>query len=179
MPIFNNLRPCLARSIIGRLYRPSLIFVFFVFLLFPSYAQDAKQSKNRPDIFVAPLLEIIGYSEKGLAFGGGLTIGVEDSGYALGLRLLSVAGSDSVNTVELNALIRFYLFNREQHNGFFLQINGGSALSYRDDDTVGSVSVGLSMGKRIPFTNLIFIEPIVRVGYPYMAGVGVVGGIRF
>jgi len=163
----------------GRLCRPCLIFAFFVFLLFPAHAQDVKQSKNRPDIFVAPLLEIIGYSGKGLAFGGGFTAGVEDNGYALGLRLLYVTESDSINTMELNALIRFYISNREQHNGLFLQLNGGSALSSRDEDKVGAVSVGISIGKRIPFGDLIFIEPTVRVGYPYVAGVGVAGGIRF
>ncbi|MCL2480514.1 MAG: hypothetical protein FWF38_02260 [Spirochaetaceae bacterium] len=124
-------------------------------------------------------MEGIGYSGEGLAFGGGLAVGAENSGYSLGLRLLYATESDSVKTMELNALIRFYFFNRDQHNGLFLQINGGSALSSLDEDKVGSVSAGISVGWRIPFGELFFVEPAVRVGYPYMAGVGVAGGIRF
>jgi len=146
-----------------------------VFLLIPARAQE----KNRPDIFIAPLVELIGFSGKGLAFGGGFALGAENSGYALGLRILYATEGDSINTTELNVFVRFYFFERDQHTGIFLQLNGGSAHYSRDEDDAGSVSAGVSVGWRFPFKKIFFIEPAVRIGYPYMAGVGGAGVYRF
>ena len=173
MSFFIVPRQCLSRSII---FRAVLISVFMLLFVFSGFSQE----KNRPDIFIAPLFEVIGYSGEGLAYGGGLAFGAEQSGYGVGLRLLYVTEGDSINTMELNAFIRFYFINRFKHEGLFLQVSGGAALSSLEDYNVATFAGGLSAGWRFVFSKkYFFVEPAVRTGYPYKVGVGVSAGLRY
>ena len=120
-----------------------IVLFFLVFLTFPAYSQNKKQAEKRPDIFIAPVAEVLGYSRDGVAFGGGVALGVEDTGTAMGLRFLYASDIDSMKTMELTVLIRFYLFNQDEHTGLFLQANGGaSLLSIKNEDDIQNEEVG-------------------------------------
>ena len=163
-----------------------IVLVFLVLLTFPAYSQNRKQAEKRPDIFIAPAAEVIGYGRNGSAFGGGVVIGAEDNGKAMGLRFLYAADSESVSTMELNILLRFYFFNTSNaHTGLFVQLNTGVALCSRDNDDnglteteIGLFSMGVSVGWRFPFGKYFFVEPAIRGGYPYIYGAGVSAGCR-
>ena len=102
----------------------------------------------------------------------------------MGLRFLYASDTDSMITMEFNVLIRFYLFNRDEHKGLFLQANGGASLVSSkkedaiEDKEVGTVSAGIFAGWRFPFGKYFFVEPAIRVGYPYIYGAGVSSGCR-
>ena len=103
----------------------------------------------------------------------------------LGLRFFYALDGESVSTMELNILLRFYLYEKETHTGFFVQLNTGAALCSYDDDKyigkteVGALSIGVSAGWRFAYGKKFFYEPAVRVGYPYVIGLGIAAGIRF
>ena len=103
----------------------------------------------------------------------------------MGLRFLYASDTDSMITMEFNVFIRFYFFNRDEHKGLFLQANGGAALvssekeSANQDEEVGTFCVGISAGWRFPFGKYFFVEPAIRVGYPYIYSAGVSAGFRF
>ena len=172
MSFFIIPRLSLSRSII---FRAVLICAFIFLFVFSGFTQE----KNRPDIFIAPLVEVIGYSGSGFAIGCGMAVGAEISGYGVGLRYLYSTESD-VSTMETNAFIRFYFIDKFQHEGIFLQINGGAALSSLEDYNIATFAGGLSAGWRFVFSKkYFFVEPAVRTGYPYKVGVGVSAGVRY
>jgi hypothetical protein len=93
-------------------------------------------------------------------------------------------------TVELNFLLRFYLFGMARtasprNSGLFLQLNGGPVIFARNADDIampsktGTLSGGLSLGWRFLLGRFFFIEPSVRGGYPFLAGAGLSAGVRF
>jgi hypothetical protein len=135
-----------------------------------------------PDFFIAPLTEVIGYSSKGLAIGGGFALGAGD-GVAIGLRLLYAIDTESVSTLELAVFLRFYLLGSGVHTGPFVQVISGADIHARENDwslsaRAGAFSAGLAAGWRFLLGNRWYIEPVVRVGYPYIAGVGVSAAFR-
>ena len=164
-----------------RFFKVSLVFVFLLLSLFPLHLHA--QSEKRPDIFIAPLVETIGYSREGIAFGGGLIIGAGDDGFAIGLKLLYATDSESSNTLELNFFIRYYLLSPDDHSGLFLQLNGGPVVfNYEEAAGIPSetsnISFGFTVGWRFPFGEHLFVEPAIRCGYPYILGAGVSAGFR-
>ena len=150
-------------------------------LLFPIYVHA--ESEKRPDIFIAPVAEAVGYSMEGIAYGGGLIIGAGDDGLAMGIRLLYATDSEFANTLELNFFIRYYILTPYDHSGLFLQLNGGPVIfNYEEADGIPSeiddMSFGLTVGWRFPLGKHFFIEPAIRGGYPYIAAGGVSAGFR-
>ena len=166
-----------------RLIKLYLILLFLLFPLFVVHAQDPKSSDRLADIFIAPLAEVIGYSRKGPAYGGGLAIGAGDFGYAIGLRVLYAVDTESVHTLELNFFVRYYFLTPDDHQGPYFQINAGPAVfSYNEivsiPSEVSEITASLVFGWRVPLSKSFFVEPAVRVGYPYIVGAGVSAGFR-
>ena len=164
-------------------YKAYFFFAALLLALFPLHLHA--ESEKRPDIFIAPLAEVIGFSKEGASFGGGLAIGAEENGKAMGLRFLYAVDSESVSIMELNVLMRFYFFEKDTHNGLFVQLNGGCTLFSHERDNglpeedAGGFSVGVTAGWRFPFSKYFFVEPYIRAGYPYIAGLGVAAGFIF
>jgi hypothetical protein len=70
-------------------------------------------------------------------------------------------------------------------SGPFIQFSGGPVIFARGEknitmpsDTV-RLSAGFSLGWRFLLGTYFFIEPAIRAGYPYIAGVGLSAGVRF
>ena len=141
--------------------------------------KDPAQKTKISSFFIAPLLEFIGYSVKGVSMGGGFAIGGGD-GISIGLRFMYsfTLGEDSINALELAVFMRYYLCGNKERTGLFIQLNAGvTAFAYEEAVSfpveVGALSLGLALGWRFQLGNRWYLEPSVRIGYPYIAGVGV------
>jgi len=127
------------------------------------------------------------YSQEGYAYGGSFSMGY-GSGSSIGLMAALYFGSEGINTLELNLLLRFYLqkavHERLTYGGPFIQILAGPSLynfsgSFSIPSGSGMLNVGLCFGWRFIFADKIFLEPAVRAGYPYMLGAALTAGVRF
>ena len=161
-----------------------ILFLFLVLCFFPVYGQSADQSAKRYDLFISPLAEVIGYSKKGPAYGGGLALGAGEGGITLGIKMLYAADNESMNSFEFTFFARYYIFSQDESTGLFAQINAGPVIIGSEDafamlTEVDSVSLGLSVGWRFAFGKHFFLEPTIRGGYPYIAGAGLSVGYRF
>ena len=166
-------------------FHPVLYMAFFliVFAAVPVQAQTEEESSQRLKFFIAPQIEILGFSREGPAFGGGFAIGAEDR-IAIGTRLMYMLDSEGLNTMEIAVFMRFYLLNSKDCTGLFVQVNGGAVVfEYKDNVSLpsefGSLSAGISAGWRFPLRERWYIEPAIRAGYPFMVGVGLSAGFRF
>jgi hypothetical protein len=133
-----------------------------------------------------------GYSATGMGFGARLT-----SDYRFG-EILSMGTSillcdDKVlTTLEFSGNIRFY-FLRDEENlirfynlvstfHIFLQAEGGVAGFLNDGNFVKPlVMAGIAAGSRIALSRYgsFYVEPYLRIGYPHIFSVGVLGVYRF
>jgi hypothetical protein len=176
------------KTAIFRADRPYLLIFFVTFFLFTvlarAPAQTAEQSSRDFVLFITPLAEVIGYGRKNPSIGGGFAFGLDD-GVAIGIRCLFAFEQDGegVNTMEMTAMVRYYLRGLAAYTGPFVQLNLGPVLfAYQNAAFVpaeeGSFSVGLAFGWRFPLGNYWFIEPAVRAGYPYMYGAGLAIAFR-
>jgi hypothetical protein len=163
-----------------------LLTVLNALVLIPVFAQE--KSVARDDMWFCPVLESNWYSISKVAFGGGAALGYGD-GLAIGLKVMYCDDTDDIRTLELNFLLRFYLFSMAsktfRNSGLFLQLNGGPVIFAEEQNTmevpaqIGSFSAGLSLGWRFLLGRSFFIEPAVRGGYPYIVGAGLSAGVRF
>jgi len=101
----------------------------------------------------------------GMNFGFDYTI---NSLFAIGLNL-GFSFSD-IFTLETAAFFRWYFID-----AFFAQADAGLWVG---SDVGPKFLIGVSGGARLPVARNLYIEPHVRIGYPFMLGVGVMAGIR-
>jgi len=159
---------------------------FFVFLTVISgtgqiFALDA--AAPREDLWVCPGAEIAMFSFSGAAYGGGMTLGY-GNGAAIGIKaayFLDALGN--ISTLELNFLLRFYLLGAASISGPYIQLSGGPTYFSKDSDLslpseFGAISAGLSFGWRFLIGRFLFIDPVIRGGYPYLVGGGLFAGIH-
>jgi hypothetical protein len=155
------------------LLRVSLAVFFLTVSSFSASAQD------RGAFFVGGLAETAFFSAESMSYGGGLILG-SDGAAGLGLRALCFADSEGVLALEVCAFFRLYLPGLEEPRGLFLQINAGPSLYVIPgfSSRAGMFSVGIQAGWRFIF-NKFYLEPAIRAGYPYLAGVGFSAGYLF
>jgi len=84
----------------------------------------------------------------------------------------------------MDLLLRFYLFGKDAFWGPSIQFIGGATfLNYQGGFAIpsntGIFNAGFGFGWRFIFVNRFFVEPNIRIGYPYFFGIGVSAGIRF
>ena len=158
-----------------------LVSILFFLVSLSSFAQNAAVGRGsvREEIWIAPIVEANLYSISSAAAGGGLAIGYGD-GAAMGIRALYYMDLDNLTVLETTALVRFYISDFKGNSGLFLQIDGGSAFFFKEDTDMRMVmSIGLSIGWRFLINKEWYVEPYVRGGFPYLAGIGVSSGFRF
>ena len=158
-----------------------LVFFLIILSLFPAAAQT--NNSNLPDIFVAPIVEVLGYAREGASLGFGFIAGAGD-GIAAGIRLLYTFDSDQVNSLSIDVFMRYYFLGMDANTGIFVQpsmgmvvLNINEAISFPSES--GSITVSIAAGWRVLFQGNFFLEPFVRFGYPYMMGTGLAAGFRF
>jgi hypothetical protein len=134
----------------------------------------------REDLWVCPVFEAGLYGISHMAVGGGAALGYGDR-VAFGLKAVFWNDIEETSSWELNFLARFYFFfcsEAPSNSGLFVQFNGGPVL-FTKPFFVGTISAGLSLGWRFLLGGHFFVEPAIRGGYPYIAGVVLSAGVRF
>jgi len=144
---------------------------------------ESNQINVKNDFWIGFGADTAFYGPSGLAYGGHLTFGY-GSGSSIGLNGSFFVAGDNFNLLELDLLLRFYFFGKDAYWGPFVQIIGGAALiNFIDEFSIpsntGIINAGVSFGWRFVFFNRLFVEPAIRVGYPYFLRMGVSAGVRF
>jgi hypothetical protein len=129
------------------------------------------------DLFFAALAEASLNARHGPAGGGGLAVGFGD-GTAFGGKFLFNGGGDSLRVLEAAFFFRCYLPSLRGHQGFFAQGEFGNTIMYEGGRWMGDYYGGLILGWRFLFGNHWYVEPVLRAGYPFIAGGGVAAGFR-
>ena len=173
------------------------IFLLIAFLGLPFSVLFAQQPQN---VFAAPLAELNGYGWDSPAFGGGVSVGAGTGG-ALGLNLLYAMDTERFSFLEIQFFARGYIFGKDAYSGPFVQLGLGPVI-YNDKKEVQSerseqseqqnqpttqpatfqttnFSAGLTTGWRFLAGRFLYIEPTIRIGYPYLIGGGVCLGIHW
>jgi hypothetical protein len=162
-----------------------LLFLLAVFSV-PVHGQAALQPETEQssasEFFVSPLVAAGMYAREGAAIGTGLALGYGEGG-AFGIQVLyNYDIKDELKTLELTSIMRLYLPSLSSNFGLFAQINAGLCLFFWEEEPIkkrsGSIVGGITVGWRFLFGRSWFVEPAVRLGYPYIAAIGVGAGFR-
>jgi hypothetical protein len=171
-----------------------------VSLLFILAVLGAAREGNAPSAYAQDVvglslslgLEGNGYSLTSMGFGFKLS-GDYRFGESLSIGTTSLFASDeSLTTLEFSANIRWYFLRDEEslikyYNWasvfhLFAQVDGGATVVIRDADQVKPhPMIGLVAGSRIALSRFgsFYVEPYLRVGYPFLFALGVSGVYRF
>ena len=152
---------------------------FFALAFFLVISVSWAYSEEPWEVFAGVPAELNLYSRSSLALGGGLFLGLGGDGVAMGMRALYSRDMDNFQSLELTAFLRLYLPELRGNHRLFAQLNMGPGLFWEEDnDTQGAFCVGLTLGFRYLYGDTWFVEPSVRMGYPFLAGAGVAAGYR-
>jgi hypothetical protein len=112
--------------------------------------------------------------------------------WSIGGSGLVCADSEGLTTLEFSGNIRCYFLRGEENLikyynwgslfHLFLQAEGGaSSFIAKDRNIQPQFMAGIAAGSRIALSRFstFYIEPYVRLGYPYIVSVGIVGVYRF
>jgi hypothetical protein len=173
----------------SRYFQLLIILILFLFSANISFAEDQAGetgygNESRISGFWLSLGgDISMYSYLGLSYGGSFALGY-GTGSSVGFKASFFYNEEGIDTLELNVFLRFYLFGANAYKGPFLQLMGGPSLYNRRGNfslpsPSGMFSAGLCFGWRFMFSDIVFIEPHIRGGYPYLISAGVSAGLRF
>jgi hypothetical protein len=81
-------------------------------------------------------------------------------------------------TLETEAFWRIYPV-KFRWGAVFTQWSLGESFIFDDSYFYPMLLCGFTAGVHIPIFGFLYVEPYARFGYPYMWGMGAVGGIRF
>lgn len=130
------------------------------------------------DFFTGLGTEINGNSHTGVAVSADISAGVNFIDHlSAGLRFSYNHDMDMVAVLEPRAFIRFYVL--PINTGFFIQGEAGCVIVDIMDDTYYRFAGGIITGYRYDLTKRFYIEPSIRIGYPYIWGIGTSIGFRF
>ena len=152
--------------------KKALIIMVLVFILgISSFAQDKK-------IAFGYGVEMNLNAEDGNAGGAILSFDVNlFQRFATGVSV-TMSGDSYDNGVLETAIIGRGYFS-SFHKGFFIQGDLGlSVINLRDEKTFFEPLFGIQGGYRLVIGEFFFAEPHIRVGYPFVFGIGIVAGFR-
>jgi len=126
--------------------------------------------------------DIAFYNPSNLYYGSSFAFGY-GSGASMGLKVAYFFDKEYSNLLELDLLVRFYLLGKDAYWGPFIQLIGGASLiDFKNDfaipSSTGVINAGLGFGWGFLVNNNFFVEPNIRLGYPYYFGLGVTAGVR-
>jgi len=148
---------------------------------------DSKPFSDSPDFWIGFGGETAFYSSSGLTYGGSFALGY-GSGSSIGLKASFFSDGEEFKILEVDLLLRFYTFGKNTYWGPFVQfIGGASIVNYTEEASgfflfpsrTGVFNAGFGIGWRFLYFNRLFLEPTVRLGYPYFLGLSLSAGIRF
>jgi len=116
-------------------------------------------------------------------FAGGLTLSADYQlpipafRFSAGLVISGSHNFSDTGVMETVGMFRWY-FMGDDYTGFFAQADVG--MHFITEPTISPVlfQVGVRAGYRMFLTDMFYIEPYGRFGYPYFMGIGVLAGMR-
>ena len=160
-----------------------LVAACLLLICLPLSAQD--QTKEPEDLWIGLNAETALYSPVSISFGGGITIAY-GSGTSIGVSaswLIDTEGQ--LNILIFNMLFRLYFYGKSANSGPFIQIEGGPVLYFGSKESIafpariGMINAGAALGWRFLLGKYVFIEPSIRGGYPFIAGISLSAGVHF
>jgi hypothetical protein len=128
-------------------------------------------------VFTGLGAEVNGNSHEGIAYSGGLSLGLDVNRYfALGLKTM-ISSYSGMMALEQAELIRLYF--PLQRPGPFVQAELGAFTFFEDGESYLTFLGGLALGWRFVIGKNWYMEPAVRGGYPFIWGAGISIGLRF
>jgi len=126
--------------------------------------------------------ELNANTREGVALGGSLTLGVEINDIlAAGAKVTFSSNFDTVTTLEPAGFFRFY-FSRHLPlplGVLFAQAEMGVSVFLENEEAYPAFYGALAAGWRWSVWNGIYLEPLLRFGYPVIWGIGLTAGYRF
>jgi hypothetical protein len=107
-----------------------------------------------------------------------LTIGLDiNKSFCVAAKAAYHHDLNMVSTIEPRLILRLYL----APSGIrpFIQTETGAVIITVLDSNFYEFSAGLTTGCRITMKNFFYIEPALRLGYPFLWGAGITFGFRF
>jgi hypothetical protein len=125
--------------------------------------------------FVGLGAEVNAHTRKAAAAGGGLSFGFDiNHNFALGLKAAVYHNFDTLTAVEPLVFFRYY---HPDIGGLFVQPEAGTVVYFEYGLAYPAFSGGLALGWRFLLGQHIYIEPLLRGGYPFGWGAGLTAGI--
>ncbi|MCL2276386.1 MAG: hypothetical protein FWC21_00665 [Treponema sp.] len=155
-----------------------LLIIFFLFLIFVFYItaqEEAPRYTNRRTAFSYGV-DINLNSSSGFAYGA--VLGADFyflNKSAFGFQLTASSDGDSNNVIEPSLAFRHYFTDLYS---IYLQLDSGVSIITETGQVRFNLLLGLRTGYRLHITEIFFIEPFIRGGYPYIAGGGFILGYR-
>ena len=129
-------------------------------------------------IFAGLGTEINANSPQGPAVSGGLAAGLDMfNHFALGLKAAYNTNLQTESILEPQLFIRYYF--APGFIGPFSQGDAGCAIISSGNDTHYVFTGGLQAGWRFIIAETVFLEPAMRIGYPFLFGVNLTLNIKF
>jgi hypothetical protein len=126
--------------------------------------------------FIGLGAEANAHTREGVAAGGGPSFGMDiNRNFSLGLKAAFSHNFDTVAAVEIPAFFRYYL--PLGIIGPFVQAEAGTAIYFEHGSAYPAFSGGLALGWRFVLGQNMYIEPLLRGGYPFAWGAGLTAGI--
>ena len=168
----------------------SVLIFFLLFIISASSLFSADflaAPEKRGDFWISAGAETAFYSASGLSYGACLSAAYGEK-ISIGIKGIYFLDKESeVDVLEINLFLSWFLLNRPFISGPFFQFTAGPAfflnrntiISPEGSPGIGMVTAGLAFGWRFLFAKRFFIEPSIRAGYPFLAGISLSGGVRF
>ena len=122
--------------------------------------------------------ELNAHTRNGIATGGQAYVGLDfGPEYSAGVKIGYFYDIESVIAIEPVAFFRYYL--PWGVPGLFAQAEAGCVIYVEYGKPYPAFSGGLSAGWRFTLVKDWFLEPVIRAGYPYAWGVGVMIGFQW
>ncbi|MDR3020735.1 MAG: hypothetical protein LBU66_07515 [Treponema sp.] len=121
--------------------------------------------------------EMNAYSREGIAAGGGLVCTMElNEQFDVGLKTGFFHDFNELGALEIQGLFRYQL--PLGIRGLFTQAELGTVILFYKEESYGAFLGALAAGWRLnPASEKWYIEPVIRIGYPFIWGLGVTAGI--
>jgi hypothetical protein len=127
-------------------------------------------------------LDLNANAREGVALGGGLSFGLDlNDIFSAGAKAVLSSDMDTVTTLETAAFFRYYFtrFLPLPVGSLFAQAETGASFFFENGEGYPAFYGGLTAGWRYNMLEKFYLEPSLRVGYPFIWGVGLSAGFRY
>jgi hypothetical protein len=143
-----------------------------------SSAAEGALAPSEFGIFTGLGTEINANSPRGPAISGSAVLGFDLlQNLAIGIKAAFNPNLYAAGTLETLLLVRYYLL--PGFVGPFAQAEAGCTFIFADNGNYLVFTGGWTSGWRVKLTSNVFLEPAMRIGYPFFWGISLTAGMRF